>query len=107
MQRSPAFGLQRKDNLGNAWDLLEYPFYKGSQSSISYSFSYEELDAIISAGATLDEIEKFLEGGYSKEFTSSMVAWHRAKSMIQDHAADESSKKAKKKNKNRGRRNKS
>ena len=78
---------------------MEYPFYKGSVSSISYGFSYEELDAIISAGASLDEIQKFLDGGYSMELITTLVAWHRAGSMISDHAHDEQEKKAKREQK--------
>lgn len=78
------------------WDALEYPMARKG-SPIAHGFAYEELDALVSAGATLDELLKFYNQEYPTEFISIIVAWHRAKSIISEHASDAADKGKKKK----------
>jgi hypothetical protein len=62
---------------------------------------FEEIDAAIAAGATLDNLEKLLAGGYDRNFVATIVAWNRSKGMIQSHMDDYQEKKSKKINRKR------
>lgn len=51
-------------------------------TKISYSLAYEEFDACIAVGL---DLEKWQEGGYSKELKAQAMAWHRLKKLIRAH----------------------
>lgn len=54
-------------------------------SGIKYNIIFEQLDAIIAAGATLDEVEKWYNGGYPVEFVSRIIAWRKMTHYIKNH----------------------
>lgn len=55
---------------------------------ISYSPFYEGFDAAIEAGATLDELEKWVSGGYTSNFMATVIAWNRSRKAIESHTED-------------------
>jgi len=62
-----------------------YPLKGGVNTGITYSLYYEGLDAAVWAGATLDELEKWYNGGYDSKFMSVVVALYRAHEQIEIH----------------------
>ena len=45
-------------------------------------------DAAISAGATLDELEKVDQGGYKGKFLAKVMAWKRTRNFVDLHSSD-------------------
>lgn len=61
---------------------------RGVNTGISYAPEYEVWNAAIEAGATLTELEKLYAGGYSSRFLAKLLAWHRARGLIETHTND-------------------
>lgn len=60
---------------------------KGSvDPHIQYSVHFALWEAAIEAGATLDELNKLFEGGYSPRFLAYLLAWHRLHKAVELHS---------------------
>jgi len=84
-QRKHPFRITRHGN-----PIEQHGIKDSVQTGISYSFAYEEFNAVIETG--LDP-EKYLAGGYSIELLSWCVAFVRSKSQIKLHSEDAVSRK--------------
>jgi hypothetical protein len=49
---------------------------------------YNEWEAIIAAGATLDELQKWDAGGYPISFKAKVIAWYNLHKLVELHASD-------------------
>lgn len=49
---------------------------------------YAEFDAPIAAGATLDELNRWYNGGYERAFKAHVLAWYKMQSLIRAHEQD-------------------
>jgi hypothetical protein len=63
--------------------------------------SYIIWSAAIAAGATLDQLEKLEQGGYSRAFLAKVVAWYNISRLIDLHANDAQNEAIKKATKNK------
>ena len=52
------------------------------------NWSFPLWDAAIAAGATLDELEKLDEGGYSRALQIKLLAWHEMSRLVSMHVED-------------------
>lgn len=59
---------------------------KGAKSiPISYSKEFEAWSAAVAAGATLDELLKWDNGGYPTWFMARVIIWHKYHEAIELH----------------------
>jgi hypothetical protein len=68
---------------------------------IGYSMRFAEWEALVEAGATVDELYKYEKGEYPKWFRAMMVGWKNMHDQVKMHAeaaaAEAAERKAKKK----------
>lgn len=69
--------------------------------NISYSEAYAEMDALIAAGASIDELDKWINGGYSPRLLAWVRQWYISNALIKAHAEEASADSAKRKSKAR------
>lgn len=50
--------------------------------------SFAIWQAAVSAGATLDELQKLEDGGYKRAFLAKLVAWYNMRNLIDLHTND-------------------
>ncbi len=62
---------------------------------ISFSMGFQEWEAAIAAGATLDELLKWDQRGYPKEFMAKVIAWYQNHTLVKAHLEDASRPKRK------------
>jgi hypothetical protein len=58
------------------------------ETGISYSNGFAEIEAAVSAGATLDELYKWEQNGYPLWFRAKIIAWSSLHKLIELHAND-------------------
>jgi hypothetical protein len=81
----------------NGQPITDHGIRGGVNTGIGYSPYYEGLTAAIGAGATLNELEKWIDGDYSPHFMAVIIAWNRTKHLISNHTEDAVSRAAKNK----------
>jgi hypothetical protein len=64
----------------------QYPLRNTVNTGIQYNTYFEGIRAAIVAGATLDELNKWVDGGYPQRFMATVVAWYRADGLITRHS---------------------
>lgn len=69
----------------------------GVNTGIGYSIYYEQWDAFINAGASMDELMKLEEGEYPNWFVARVMAWNRSHKYIENHVEDAVASKSNKK----------
>jgi hypothetical protein len=69
---------------------------------IQQSQSFAEWEAAVASGATLNELEKLENGGYSKTFRAKMLAWHKLHKAVEMHSEAEAVKAAERASKAKG-----
>lgn len=55
---------------------------------ISFSMGFLEWEAAVAAGATLDELVKWEERSYPKQFMAKVVAWYQYHCLVKTHQED-------------------
>jgi hypothetical protein len=61
---------------------------KAINTGIAKSQRLVEWDAAIAAGATLDELVKWEDGGYPTWFKAKVIVWHERKMLAENHTED-------------------
>jgi hypothetical protein len=72
----------------NGVEIFSHGVRGGVNPGISYSLYYEGVDAAIEAGATLEEVRKWVDGEYDTRFMALIIAWNRTRKVISNHTED-------------------
>ncbi len=65
-----------------------YPLRDSVQTGIRYGIHFEGVRAAVWAGATLRELQEWLDGKFPSRFMATVVAAYRADGLIQAHRED-------------------
>jgi hypothetical protein len=66
----------------------EVSLKKAINTGLAKSQRLVEWDAAIAAGATLDELMKWEDGGYPPWFKALVMVWHERKILAENHAEE-------------------
>jgi hypothetical protein len=82
--------------------IQEYPLRDSVGTGISYSPIFEGLRAAVWAGATLDELKRWMDGAYPNEFMARVTALYRLDGLVRQHAEDAVNRAIEKRNRKKG-----
>lgn len=62
---------------------------RGSKDpEIQYKLEFEGWEAAVAAGATLEELHKWYDGGYPRKFMALVIQWNRSHQLVEAHKQD-------------------
>ena len=80
MRLTAPFKVTKRGSPIDSWNLKDTVNH-----GIAYSRTFAEFDAAIKAGATLDELHKWLNGGYPTWFMAYILSWAKNRVAIDAH----------------------